>query len=140
MNILREHRRMSAKRRVAEEAPERAVISIAAALDFLQGEAKAAGLAELGKLIGQASAKAKQHALEAPPGTAARNSADIGAGCKAIVGLPREDREALVLKKVYGRSYGQSAEDLDVSLDTVKSRVLKGFELVRRLLPANPDG
>lgn len=140
MNILREHRRMKAEPRIAEESPEQAVASIAAALDFLEGEAKAAGLAELGTLIGQASDRAKQHALETPSGIAARRSADILPICKAIVGLPSDYRDALVLKKVYGRSYEQIAEDLDVSLDTAKSRVMRGFELVRALLPPNPGG
>ena len=129
---------MNAKPSVAEESPEQAVASIAVALDFLQREAKAAGLAELGTLIGQASARAKQHALEVPSGIDARDSADIVPVCKAIVGLPPDYRDALVLKKVYDRSYEQIAGDLGVSVDTAKSRVMKGFALVRKLLPASP--
>ena len=130
---------MDADPRTVEEPPEKAVASIAAALDFLEREAKTAGLAELGDLIRQASTRAKQHALEMPTGTAPRASADIVAVCKAIVGLPPEYRDALVFKKVYGRSYEQIADDLNVSVDTAKARVMKGFELARALLPPQPD-
>ena len=74
-----------------------------------------------------------------PTGTVPRASADIVAVCKAIVDLPPEYRDALVFKKVYGRSYEQIADDLNVSVDTAKARVMKGFELARALLPPQPD-
>ena len=131
---------MDADPRTVEESPEEAVASIAAALDFLEREAKTAGLAELGDLIRQASSRAKQHALEMPAGTVARApAADSVTVCKAIVGLPREYRDARVFKKVYGRTYEQIAEDLHVSVETAKARVMKGFELARALLPRNPE-
>lgn len=48
------------------ETPEEAAESICAALDFLQREAEAAGLSDVGELIRQAAAKAKRRNAAAP--------------------------------------------------------------------------
>lgn len=45
-----------------EETPEQVAESIGVALDFLLGEAKAAGLTEIGELLRFISAKAKERA------------------------------------------------------------------------------
>jgi DNA-directed RNA polymerase specialized sigma24 family protein len=58
--------------------------------------------------------------------------------CRAIVGLPAEYRKALILKKVYRRSYEEIAGDCNVSVATAKDRVMKGFQLVRASLRTNP--
>ena len=47
-------------KKLVEDSPEQAAESISAALDFLQAEAEAAGLRDLGALIKQASARAKE--------------------------------------------------------------------------------
>jgi DNA-directed RNA polymerase specialized sigma24 family protein len=133
----KENRLMEAKPIAVKETPEQAAESISAALDFLQGEAEAAGLSEVGELIQQASTKAKECrkpiSSDAPTGPAM----DLPDACKAIVGLPAEYRKALILKKVYRRSYEEIAGDCNVSVATAKDRVMKGFRLVRASLRAN---
>jgi DNA-directed RNA polymerase specialized sigma24 family protein len=133
---MTENRLMEA--RTVKETPEQAAESISAALDFLQGEAEAAGLPEVGQLIRHASTKAKERrtrqSSEGPTGDAM----DLLGACKAIVGLPAEYREALILKKVYRRSYEEIAGDCNVSVATAKDRVMKGFQMVRTSLRTNP--
>jgi hypothetical protein len=51
---------MEAMIMAGEETPEQAAEAISAALDFLEREAKAAGLPEVGELIREASIKAKE--------------------------------------------------------------------------------
>ena len=130
---------MEAKTTV-EETPERAAESISAALDFLCGEADAAGLSEVSELIQQASTKARERSvplsLQASPTPAAK----LEELCRAIVGLPDECRKALVFKKVYRRSYEEIASDCSVSIDTAKAQVIEGFQLLRASLRANPVG
>jgi hypothetical protein len=125
---------MDARSSTVKETPKQAAESISTALDFLHAEAEAAGLFEVGDLIRQASTKARERSrsmsTEAPTGPAM----DLPAACKAIVGLPAEYRKALILKKVYRRSYQEIAGECNVSVATVKERVMKGFQLVRTSL------
>jgi len=128
---------MEAKPIVVKETPEQAAESISAALDFLQGEAETAGLSDVGELIRQASAKAKKRRTSQPSEGPTGDAMDLLGACKAIVGLPTEYREALILKKVYRRSYEEIAGDCNVSVAAAKDRVMKGFQLVRASLRAN---
>jgi RNA polymerase sigma-70 factor (ECF subfamily) len=41
-------------------------------------------------------------------------------------------RAALVLREIEGLSYGEVAEILEISLGTVKSRILRGREALRK--------
>jgi DNA-directed RNA polymerase specialized sigma24 family protein len=128
---------MEARTSTVKETPEQAAKSISAALDFLKGEAEAAGLSEVGNLIQQASAKAKECTKPMSSEAPTVHAMDLPHSCKAIVGLPAEYRQALILKKVYRRSYEEIAGDCNVSVATAKNRVMKGFQLVRASLRAN---
>ncbi len=136
--VPNENRLMETKTIVVEETPERAAESISAALDFLYGEAEAAGLAEVGDLIQQASTKARERGAQLAPEASSARAMELEDVCRAIVGLPDECRKALVFKKVYRHSYEEIANDCSVSVDTAKAQVIKGFKLVRALLRANP--
>ncbi len=118
------------------ETPEQAAEAIAAALDFLQAEAEAAGLPESAALVRQAAALARERAatFSTAPVAHGVNLPDV---CHAIAGLPVEYRQALVFRKVYRRSYEQIAEDCSVSVAAAKERVIKGFQLVRISLHAH---
>lgn len=129
---------MKAKTVTVEETPAQAAESISVALDFLKGEAEAVGLTEVGELIQQASARAREHGTPVSSQASAATATELLGVCKAIVGLPAEYRKPLVFKKVYGRSYEEIADECSVSVDTAKAQVMKGFELVRESLRANP--
>ncbi len=122
---------MEAKTIVDEETPERAAESISAALDFLRGEAEAAGLSEVSDLIQQASTKARERSSPPPSKARPARATELEDLCRAIVGLPDDYRKALVFKKVYRRSYEEIANDCSVSIDTAKAQVIKGFQLLR---------
>ena len=128
---------MEGKTVAAEETPEQAAESISVALDFLQGEAEAVGLTEVGELIREASARAKEHGAPISSRASAGDATELLEVCKALVGLPAEYRKALIFKKVYGRSYEEIADECSVSVDTAKARVMKGFQLVRASLRGN---
>ena len=53
---------------------------------------------------------------------------------RALVKLPPEYREAVVLRDLQGRSYDEIAEILDVPAGTVRSRIHRGREALRQLL------
>jgi len=53
---------------------------------------------------------------------------------RALVKLPPEYREAVVLRDLQGRSYDEIAEILDVPSGTVRSRIHRGREALRQLL------
>jgi RNA polymerase sigma-70 factor, ECF subfamily len=53
---------------------------------------------------------------------------------KALVRLPPEYREAVVLRDLEGRSYDEIAEILDIPPGTVRSRIHRGREQLRELL------
>lgn len=53
---------------------------------------------------------------------------------RALVKLPPEYREAVVLRDLQGRSYEEIAEILDVPSGTVRSRIHRGREALRQLL------
>lgn len=123
---------------VFKETPEQAAESISAALDFLGAEAESSGLTDVSELIRRASAKAKERSAQMSSIASTEYATDLLEVCKAIVALPAEYRNALVFKKVYRRSYAEIADDCRVSVDIAKARVLKGFQLVRGSLYANP--
>ena len=56
-----------------EETPARAAESISDALDFLQGEADAAGFSDVSELIGEASVRSRQHSIRLSSEAAAAN-------------------------------------------------------------------
>lgn len=112
---------------VVGETPEKAAESIAAALDFLRGEADTAGLSDVGDLIQQASARAKERC-------APLSAAELEALCRAIARLPDECRNALVFRKVYRRSCAQIASLCSVSVETARARVIDGFRMLRATL------
>lgn len=53
---------------------------------------------------------------------------------KALIGLPFEFREAVVLCDVVGMSYAEMADSLDVPVGTVRSRIHRGRRLLRERL------
>jgi RNA polymerase sigma-70 factor (ECF subfamily) len=53
---------------------------------------------------------------------------------RALVKLPPEYREAVVLRDLEGRSYDEIAEILDIPAGTVRSRIHRGREALRQLL------
>jgi RNA polymerase sigma-70 factor (ECF subfamily) len=53
---------------------------------------------------------------------------------RALVKLPPEYREAVVLRDLQGRSYDEIAEILEVPAGTVRSRIHRGREALRQLL------
>lgn len=53
---------------------------------------------------------------------------------RALVKLPPEYREAVVLRDLQGRSYDEIAEILDIPAGTVRSRIHRGREALRQLL------
>jgi RNA polymerase sigma-70 factor (ECF subfamily) len=58
---------------------------------------------------------------------------------KAIVRLPPEYREAVVLRDLEGRSYEEIAEILGIPPGTVRSRIHRGREQLRQLLTPYVD-
>lgn len=128
---------MEARTIAAEETPEQAAEAIAAALDFLDGEAEAAGLSDVGELIKQASLIAKKRSASASAKAHSAFPINLPDACRAIVGLPAEYRKALIFRKVYRRSYEEIAKDCSVSVATAKDHVIQGFKLVRASLRAN---
>jgi RNA polymerase sigma-70 factor (ECF subfamily) len=58
---------------------------------------------------------------------------------RALVKLPPEYREAVVLRDLQGRSYDEIAEILDVPAGTVRSRIHRGREALRQLLEPYVD-
>jgi DNA-directed RNA polymerase specialized sigma24 family protein len=112
-----------------EETPERAAESIAEALDFLRGEANAAGLSDLGDLIERASARARDG--RAAP---AYSAAGLVGVCRAIDGLPADCRKALVFRKVYRYTCEEIARTCGVPVVTARAQVMEGFRRVRAAL------
>jgi len=55
---------------------------------------------------------------------------------EALAAMKPAFREAVVLRDVEGLSYEEIAEILDISLGTVKSRILRGREALREQLAA----
>jgi RNA polymerase sigma factor (sigma-70 family) len=53
---------------------------------------------------------------------------------RALVRLPPEYREAVVLRDLEGRSYEEIADILDIPAGTVRSRIHRGREALRQLL------
>lgn len=128
---------MEGKTDAVGETPEQTARSIADALDFLHREAEAAGLSEVADFIGQASIRAKEpRQTEIPEGSSGSES-DLLDACAAIVRLPSEYRKALILRKVYRRSYAEIAKECSVPVATAKDQVMKGFRLVRGSFPAD---
>jgi RNA polymerase sigma-70 factor (ECF subfamily) len=52
----------------------------------------------------------------------------------AIAALPEEQREAIILKEYEGRTFPEIAEILDVPVSTVKTRLYRGLDQLRRRL------
>lgn len=133
--LRNENDRMEGKGDAGSETPEQTARSIADALDFLHREAEAAGLVEVAELIGKASSKAKKRKQAEMPRGGTGSEADLRDVCVAIVRLPSEYRKALILKKVYGRSYAEIARECSISVATARDQVMRGFRLVRGSLP-----
>ena len=67
---------------------------------------------------------------------------DPSAGIDAAELLGRLDpkyRDALVLTKLHGHSLAEAADEMNVSVTAMKSRVSRGLRLVRALLDGEPD-
>ena len=58
---------------------------------------------------------------------------------RALVKLPPEYREAVVLRDLQGRSYEEIAEILEIPSGTVRSRIHRGREALRQLLESYVD-
>jgi RNA polymerase sigma-70 factor (ECF subfamily) len=62
---------------------------------------------------------------------------------QALCGVPQVFRSAVILRDLEGMSYEEVAEVLEVSVGTVKSRILRGRRLLRHILQpvlGNPHG
>lgn len=59
--------------------------------------------------------------------------------CDAVRSLPLQCRRAFVLKKVYGHSYREIAEKLQISEKTVEKHISKGITRCRNYLLARDD-
>ncbi len=55
------------------------------------------------------------------------NREDFGLLCAAVEGLPEQCRKVFVLKKIYGLSQREIAQELDISESTVEKHVAKGL-------------
>ncbi|MFN2638497.1 MAG: sigma-70 family RNA polymerase sigma factor, partial [Gemmatimonadaceae bacterium] len=58
---------------------------------------------------------------------------------RALVKLPPEYREAVVLRDLEGRSYEEIAEILEIPAGTVRSRIHRGREALRQILTGYVD-
>jgi RNA polymerase sigma-70 factor (ECF subfamily) len=58
---------------------------------------------------------------------------------RALVRIPAEYREAVVLRDLEGRSYDEIAEILDIPAGTVRSRIHRGREALREILRSYVD-
>ena len=58
---------------------------------------------------------------------------------QVLLEVPFEQRQAVVLVDIYDLSYEEAASLLDMSLGTLKSRIHRGRERLRRLVLANPE-
>lgn len=66
--------------------------------------------------------------------------AAVGRGIhEALAALPFEQRQAVVLSDVYGYHYEEIAAIAGTSVGTVKSRIHRGRDRMRRLLGAQPE-
>ena len=59
--------------------------------------------------------------------------------CDAVRSLPLQCRRAFVLKKVYGHSYSEIAQKLQISEKTVEKHISKGLVLCRSYMSALND-
>lgn len=129
---------------IGNETPQQAAEGISAALDFLRREAEAAGMSEVGELIGRAWRKARERSacrtpIDAPGlksavppvGRNVRFDPELEHLCAAIAALPVDCRAAFVLKKVYQLSYPEIAKYCGSSINAAKSNVMKSFKLVQ---------
>lgn len=53
---------------------------------------------------------------------------------EALAAVPRAFREAVVLRDIYGLTYGEISSVLEVRIGTVRSRIARGRERLRRAL------
>jgi RNA polymerase sigma-70 factor, ECF subfamily len=58
----------------------------------------------------------------------------------ALAKLPPHFRQAVALRDLYGLSYQEMAQLLDVPIDTVKSRIFRGRRALAELLEPTPGG
>ena len=78
--------------------------------------------------------------LEAEP---PRRSSDLGTGIEvreALEGLPMELREPVVFIDMFGCSYNEVAQILDLPVGTVKSRVHRGRGVLAAVLGEPEEG
>jgi len=84
------------------------------------------------------SAAPHEHAapdsLETNPAAALQDTERRGAVRRALSGLPREQREVLLLKEYEGLKFREIAEVLGVPESTVKSRMYAGLDAMRTSL------
>lgn len=85
-----------------------------------------------------------EHELDLPdPGEAAAERAERAAVSeglqRAILTLPLEQRQVIVLSDVHGYHYEEIARMTGSNVGTVKSRIHRGRERLRELLSKNPE-
>ena len=58
---------------------------------------------------------------------------------KAIAGLPEDMRAAIVLRDIQGYAYDEIADILGTNVGTIKSRISRGREQLRKKISARPE-
>lgn len=85
------------------------------------------GKEELGKIM----------LVEAGPDTTIEETESVN---RALINLPQEQREVVVLKVYQGLSFKEISELLGIPLDTAASRYRYAIEKLRELIPPSLDG
>ena len=87
------------------------------------------------------AAGARELALDAVPAAPPSQTArvELGQTLKALLSLPEDQREVIVLVAIDGLSYKDAAEILELPIGTLMSRLARAREALRRAVAAGID-